>query len=100
MALEANGKLHAAPDLVVEILSPGIANERRDREVKLKLDARRGVREYGVVDWLRRQIEVHRREDATLHLAATLFEGDVLESHLLPGLALPLADLFARLSAA
>ena len=53
-----------------------------------------------MVDWLRRQIDVHRRADATLRLAATLFEGDVLDSPLLPGFALSLADLFARLPAA
>jgi Uma2 family endonuclease len=32
--LRADGKLHAAPELIVEVLSPGGANERRDREVK------------------------------------------------------------------
>ncbi len=34
-ALHADRKLHAAPELVVEVLSPGSANEHRDREVKL-----------------------------------------------------------------
>ena len=28
-----DGKLHAAPDLMVEVLSPGQANEERDREL-------------------------------------------------------------------
>src|SRR5947209_1857403 len=40
-ALEDDGKLHAAPELVVEIISKGFENERRDREVKLKLYSRR-----------------------------------------------------------
>lgn len=39
-ALSPDGKLHTAPELVVEILSPGLTNERRDREAKLKLYAR------------------------------------------------------------
>ncbi len=43
--LAPDGKLHAAPDLVVEVLSPGTTNERRDRDAKLKLYARRGGRE-------------------------------------------------------
>jgi Uma2 family endonuclease len=99
LALESDGKLHAAPELVIEVLSPGSSNERRDRDVKLKLYSRRGVREYWIVDWLRRRVEVYRRVDAALSLAATLFGDDVLESPLLPGFALPLQDLFARLPA-
>lgn len=92
-------KLHAAPDLVVEVLSPGPANERQDRDAKLKLYARRGVREYWIVDWQHRQIEVYRRDETTLQLTATLLEQDTLESPLLPGFACPLRDLFARLPA-
>ena len=90
-------KLHAAPDLIVEVLSPGSANERRDREAKLTLYARRGVREYWIVDWQRRQIAIYRRVDATLQLAGTLLEGDRIESPLLPGFSYALGDLFARL---
>jgi len=90
-------KLHAAPDLIVEVLSPGPANERRDREAKLKLYARRGVREYWIVDWQRRQVELYRRADATLQLVGTLLEGDTLQSPLLPGFSYALGDLFARL---
>jgi Uma2 family endonuclease len=95
--LAPDGKFHAAPDLVVEVLSPGSTNERRDREVKLKLYARRGVREYWIVDWRRRQVEVFRREDSTLGLIATLLEGDTLHSPMLPGFALPLEELFAQI---
>ena len=35
-----DGKLHLAPDLVVEVLSPGRANETRDREIKLDVYSR------------------------------------------------------------
>ena len=95
--LAPDGKLHAAPDLAVEVLSPGSNNERRDREVKLKLYSRRGVREYWIVDWQRRQIEVFRRVDTALQLVTTLLESDTLASPLLPGFTLPLADLFAQI---
>ena len=95
-ALAPDGKLHAAPDLVVEVLSPGTTNERRDRDAKLKLYSRRGVREYWIVDWQRRQVEVFRRVDAALQLIATLLEGDSLQSPLLPGFALPIGGLFAQ----
>jgi Uma2 family endonuclease len=96
-ALEPDGKLHAAPELVIEVLSPGSTNERRDREAKLKLYSQRGVSEYWIVDWRARQIEVYRREQAQLRLVATLFNPDTLDSPLLPGFACPVASLFERI---
>lgn len=94
-SLGDDGKLHAAPELVIEVLSPGSQNERRDREAKLKLYSRRGVQEYWIADWMKRQIEVYRREDLALQLIATLLPADTLSSPLLPGFACPLAKLFA-----
>jgi Uma2 family endonuclease len=95
-ALGIDGKLHAAPELVIEVLSPGDTNQQRDRQAKLKLYSRRGVLEYWVVDWQRRQVEIHRREDATLKQAGTLFESDLLCSPLLPGFSRPVSQLFAQ----
>ncbi|HVT17163.1 MAG TPA: Uma2 family endonuclease [Thermoanaerobaculia bacterium] len=48
-------RVEGAPDLLVEVLSPGSA--RRDRGEKLALYALSGVREYWVVDPVERQIE-------------------------------------------
>jgi Uma2 family endonuclease len=90
-----DGKFHAAPDLMVEVLSPGASNERRDREVKLGLYSRRAVREYWLLDWRQRWIQVYRRENQALRHVATLVEGDTLESPLLPGFACPVARLFS-----
>ena len=98
-ALEADGKLHAAPELVIEVLSSGATNERRDREIKLKLYSQRGVREYWIANWRRREVEVYRRIDATLQLVGTLLEGDVLTSPMLPGFSSPVAALFAGIPA-
>jgi Uma2 family endonuclease len=78
----------------MEVLSPGSANARRDREVKRTLYSRRGVMEYWIVDWQTRQVEVYRRQEAALHLAATLYVTDTLTSPLLPGFACPVATLF------
>src|SRR5712691_7943129 len=83
-----------APELAVEVLSPGVENERRDREAKLKLYESRGVREYWIVDWRLQQLEVYRRDQAMLRLVATLFTEDVLTSPLLPGFSCPVARLF------
>ncbi len=93
-ALGLDGHLHAAPELVVEVLSPGSTNARRDREAKLKLYSRRGVLEYWIVDWQTRQVEVYRREALALHLIATLQATDDLTSPLLPGFSCVVATLF------
>jgi Uma2 family endonuclease len=90
-----DGHLHGAPELIVEVLSPGAANERRDRQVKLKLYSARGVREYWIVDWRTRSVVVYRRRNARLHLAATLEGEDTLTSPVLPGFSLEVARLFA-----
>jgi Uma2 family endonuclease len=95
--LGSDRHFHAAPDLIVEVLSPGRANEQRDREAKLGLYSRRAVREYWIVDWQTRQVEVYRRRDAALTLDATLLDSETLSSPLLPGFAFPLCNLFARL---
>lgn len=98
---EWDGHFYAAPDLAIEVLSPGHANETRDREVKLTLYSRRGVREYWIIDRdpltrvPRRTIAVYRRtEEAALALAATLTDRDTLTSPLLPDFAVPVAQLF------
>jgi Uma2 family endonuclease len=93
-ALGLEGHLHAAPELVVEVLSPGEANERRDREAKLKLYSHRDVLEYWIVDWRAQQIEVYRREQLALRLVATLYPTNTLTSPLLPEFVCQVATLF------
>lgn len=88
------GHLIVAPELMVEILSPGDLNEQRDKEVKLKLYSRYGVQEYWIVSWQRQTLEVYRRTDAQLQLVATLLTGDTLTSPLLPGFSTPIAQIF------
>ncbi|WP_315791784.1 Uma2 family endonuclease [Fischerella sp. JS2] len=92
--LDEAGHLTGAPDLVVEVLSPGVENERRDREAKLKLYASRGVKEYWIADWRLQQVEVYRRENARLTLIATLLDNDELSSPLLPGFSCAVSRFF------
>jgi Uma2 family endonuclease len=96
-AVDKAGHLHLAPELVIEVLSPGKANEDRDRQAKLKLYSRRGVQEYWIVSWVSQFVEVYVREDAELHLAATLFGKDMLSSSLLPGFSCHVSKLFLSL---
>jgi len=91
---DAAGHLLVAPELVIEVLSPGSKNERRDRQVKLKLYSRRGVREYWLIDWQQRQIQIYRRAEQALELIATLLDDDPLESPLLPGFSVPITRLW------
>ena len=95
--LDKAGHLHTAPELVVELLSPGKKNEYRDRNAKLDLYSRRGVNEYWIADPRHSTIEVYRRQDAALQLIATLQLGDTLQTPLLPGFSADLAQLFRRL---
>lgn len=93
-SLDDSGHLSVAPEIAVEVLSLGTANERRDRETKLKLYSRRGVQEYWIVDWLHRQVEVYRRKQKALRLVETLLPEDELKSPLLPGFACRIKLLF------
>lgn len=103
MALDDSGHLIEAPDLAVEVLSLGSENQRReltsqrlrDRDLKLRLYSAQGVREYWLLDWRTKKVEVYRRESANLVLQATLFEGDTLTSPMLPGFSCPIERLYA-----
>ena len=103
MALDDSGHLVEAPDLAVEVLSPGLENQRReltsqrlcDRTLKLRLYSAQGAREYWLLDWRAKKVEVYRRESANLVLQATLFEGDTLASPMLPNFSCPIERLYA-----
>lgn len=86
--------LTGAPELIVEVLSPGTENERRDREVKLKLYASQGVQEYWIADRTLQQVQVYRRAGALLKLVATLMAEDEITSPLLPGFACAIGAFF------
>lgn len=85
LLLDEAEHLTGAPELIVEVLSPGAENERRDREVKLKLYASQGVQEYWIANLALQQVQVYRREGALLKLVATLMATDEITSPLLPG---------------
>lgn len=87
--------VQGAPDLVVEILSE--STRRADRIVKRRQYEHFGVREYWILDPTLRTARVYRLGDRgsfappeDLSAAA----GDVLSTLLLPGLGIPLAEIF------
>jgi Uma2 family endonuclease len=89
-----DGKLHEGPDLVVEVLSAGKSNELRDREIKLGLYSRYGVREYWLVDWRARCVEVYRQGGTKLVPSGLPRGNEVLESPVMPGFSCVIESLF------
>jgi Uma2 family endonuclease len=81
----------AAPDLVVEILSPG--TRRRDLTTKRDIYARFGVREYWVVDLDKRAVEVLALVGNGFQPVPAREDGS-LQSRVLPGLRLTVEDVF------
>jgi Uma2 family endonuclease len=81
----AGGRFRA-PEIAIEIVSPGVSNERRDRHVKLTLYDVRGVDEYWMVDPESRSVEIHRRDGAgDLAFDSCIRQSDELTCALLPG---------------
>ncbi|NET56292.1 MAG: Uma2 family endonuclease [Symploca sp. SIO2E6] len=92
--IDEAGHLTVAPELIVEVLSPGELNEQRDKEVKLKLYSLQGVQEYWIVSWQLKTCLIYRRANTQLQLVRTLLIGDTLTSPLLPGFSIPVAQVF------
>jgi Uma2 family endonuclease len=88
----------AAPDLVVEVLSPG--TRRRDLGRKRAVYDREGVQEYWLVDPAAKSITVLRRPGPGAGLTDMRVlaptGAEVLESPLFPRLKIQLRDVFRR----
>ncbi len=88
------GHFTVAPELVVEILSPGDQNHQRDKEFKLKLYSRHGVEEYWIVNWPLKTIDIYRHHNGGLEFVVTLLAADTLTSPLLPDFSAGVGALF------
>ena len=85
--------LQGAPDIVIEILSPG--TRRKDLEVKKKIYAGFGVPEYWIVDPDAATVEVLVWSELGYGTHGVYGKSDHLSSPLLPELNLPLSEVFA-----
>jgi Uma2 family endonuclease len=81
----------AAPDIVVEVLSE--SNRRYDEIKKRKLYEEYGVAEYWIVDPELEIVKIYRGGKRVAELENE--NSDTLTTPLLPGLEIPLADIFA-----
>jgi len=91
----ANNRFNAAPDLVIEILSPGNENRRRDEIAKRRLYGKYGVEEYWIVDGESRSGEIYCLQGNVLEEFATFSESEIIVSKLLSELNLPVSSVFA-----
>ena len=78
-------RIYEAPELVIEIVSPGKENARRDREVKRQVYGKHGVKEYWIADPVNKSLEIYRLKRRNLALAETLMDEDDVTSSVLPG---------------
>jgi Uma2 family endonuclease len=85
-----------APDLVVEVLSPG--NARLDRTKKFKFYEEAGVPECWIVDPKKSAVEVFALEPDGYTLHDTAAQGGTAHSRLLPGFAVEVDPLFDPLA--
>ena len=92
--IASGDRLTGAPDLAIEIISPGAENQQRDRMVKRQLYSKYGVKEYWIADPEDRAIEIYRLRGKSLKLMATLRDNDELTSPLLPNFRLMVRDIF------
>ena len=84
-------RVEAPPDIVVEILS---MDRNRDLVRKRQIYAEAGVLEYWLIDPRNDTVTMLELRDGAYVERAALTAADTLTTPLLPGLAIPLADVF------
>lgn len=92
----SDDRLNGPPTLVIEILSAGPANIRRDRVNKLQLYDKHGVPEYWIVDPQNVTLEKYVRQGSSLVLLQTLENEDTLSTTTLPGFSCKVSEIFKR----
>jgi len=93
-SLMTEDEIAGAPDLIVEILSPGTA--RRDLGVKKALYAQSGVVEYWIVNPELGIVDLYSLADSFAEPVRHSL-GETLLSHAVPGFELTIADVFRDL---
>ncbi|MEJ5338333.1 MAG: Uma2 family endonuclease [Aquificaceae bacterium] len=88
-------KIHGAPDLVVEVVSP--STFKRDITDKMKLYERHGVREYWLVFPLEKTIMVYELTEKGYELFSYATEKGKVKSRVLQGFELEVEEVFGGL---
>ena len=89
---------HPAPDLVVEVLSKSTTG--RDRGVKFEDYAAHGVREYWIIDPVRKALEQYTLDEGVMAFAkaAVLYDdaNDTLTAQVVTGFTIPVRAIFDK----
>lgn len=84
---------NGAPDLIVEILSPG--NSRTEMKDKFELYQEAGVLEYWIANPAEKMIQIFRLDDQGQYIGRpAAFEGDLLTTPLVPNLEVNVTEVF------
>lgn len=83
---------NGAPDLVVEILSPG--NTKREMKDKFELYLAAEIPEYWLVDPERESIIIYSLQGIEYIGSKPFMEGDIIKSKVLQGFELEVSDIF------
>jgi Uma2 family endonuclease len=89
--VEQDGRIHSAPQLVVEVRSP--SNTRREREEKRRDYAALGVPELWELDPEDRTVEVFYLEDGELRSHGLLTDGILTPKHF-PSVHVPISEIW------
>ncbi|MEY4905129.1 MAG: hypothetical protein RLZZ292_2944 [Bacteroidota bacterium] len=88
-----DGGCLGAPDLVVEILSPG--NTKKEMKYKYEIYEENGVKEYWVVHPIDKNIVIHALQENGKYQASKYFtDEDILVSVLFPDFSMDLSTVF------
>ena len=92
LEIVVRGYVEGAPDIVVEMISPNSRN--RDLVRKRQLYAEAGVPEYWIVDQRNDTVRMLELRDGEYVERALLDATGTLTTPLLPGLSIPMAEIF------
>ena len=90
--LENDKRCLGAPDLIIEILSPG--NTKKEMRDKYELYEEAGVYEYWVVRPIDKEITQFVLENGKYRALPPIIEGDIVSSVKFPELTVAMEDIF------
>lgn len=92
--IEAEDYIHGAPDILVEIISPG--SVQRDRVIKKEICQRFAVREFWLVDPQYHTVEIYIMQENVYALHTIVENSGHITSTVLTGLSLDIEQIFGE----